>query len=152
MCQKGYENGMNMEDFFKELEACLKGEVTDYEYADSLAYYRDYFREQKSAGRSEEEIIKSLGSPRLIARSIIDAHGLTEEKDAAGYYDAGQGSYEKGNRPEEKENSNTTLRKIGFALGLIAVLFVFGFLVKALMPVILVIIVLVLLGKIIRGE
>ena len=144
---------MNIEEFFKELEDCLKGEVTDYEYADSIAYYREYFREKKSEGQSEEEIIRSLGSPRLIARSIIDAHGLVQEKENSGYYDAGgQETYHNSSQPEPREPQNPVFRRIGFVIGLIAVLFVLGFILRALMPAIVVIVVLVLLGRIIRGE
>ena len=80
-----------MEDFFRELEDCLRGEVSEAELADSMNYYRQYFREQRAAGVSEEEIIRSLGSPRLIARSIIDAHEAQEE--SGEYYDSGQNSY-----------------------------------------------------------
>ena len=60
-----------MEDFFRELEDCLRGEVSEAELADSMNYYRQYFREQRAVGVSEEEIIRSLGSPRLIARAML---------------------------------------------------------------------------------
>ena len=62
-----------MEDFFRELEESLRGEVPESEIRDSLNYYRQYFAEQKAMGYSENEIIESLGSPRLIARSIMAA-------------------------------------------------------------------------------
>ena len=57
---------------------CLRGEVTDSELQESCNYYRDYFSEQESLGKREEEIIAELGSPRLIAHSIIDARGIDE--------------------------------------------------------------------------
>ena len=59
---------MNKEQFFRELEECLQGEVSNNELAESMVYYRDYFRSQEASGYSEAEVIASLGSPRLIAR------------------------------------------------------------------------------------
>ena len=85
-----------MEDFFRELEECLRGEVSEGEIRDSINYYRQYFAEQKAAGYGEKEILDMLGSPRLIARSIIDARGAVEQNDSGDgdpYYDAGQSSY-----------------------------------------------------------
>ena len=37
-----------MEDFFRELEESLRGEVPESEIRDSLNYYRQYFAEQKA--------------------------------------------------------------------------------------------------------
>ena len=91
-----------MEVFFRELEESLRGEVPESEIRDSLNYYRQYFAEQKAMGYSENEIIESLGSPRLIARSIIDAREAVSGQDAYGggqadYYDGGAaGSYNSG--------------------------------------------------------
>ena len=48
-------------------------------------------KKQKEAGKSEEEICSSLGSARLIAKTIID----TEGQGASGrYYDSESSSYE----------------------------------------------------------
>ena len=69
---------MTKEEFLEVLTDCLRGEVTDAELQDSYQYYRDYFSEQESLGKGDEEIITELGSPRLIAHSIIDARGIDE--------------------------------------------------------------------------
>ena len=66
---------MTKEQFMMELEQSLQGEVSAYELSDSLTYYRQYFEDEIRNGKSEEDVIRELGSPRLIARSIIDAHG-----------------------------------------------------------------------------
>ena len=81
-----------MEDFFRELEESLRGEVPESEIRDSLNYYRQYFEEQKAMGYSESEIVTSLGSPRLIARSIIDAREAVSGQDRQADY-GGQDSY-----------------------------------------------------------
>ena len=69
---------MTKEQFMMELEQSLQGEVSAYELSDSLTYYRQYFEDEIRNGKSEEDVIQELGSPRLIARSIIDAHGMRE--------------------------------------------------------------------------
>ena len=69
---------MTKEEFLQVLTDCLRGEVTDSELQESYNYYRDYFSEQESLGKGDEEIIAELGNPRLIAHSIIDARGIDE--------------------------------------------------------------------------
>lgn len=158
-----------MEDFFRELEESLRGEVTEAELADSMNYYRQYFREQQAEGRSEAEILQSLGSPRLIARSIIDAHEAQEEniqgeyysgsQDSRygsgqdGYYDAEQGRY---SYDSMEERSQGYVRKKGNMLWgiliLILVLIIVGAVIKVLLPVILVVIAAVLILRLIRGD
>ena len=85
---------MNKEEFLTILGECLQGETNDREIADTLQYYREYFYEEQSKGKSEEEILQSLGNPRLIAHSIIDAHEEKEYEETAGYYDAESEKYE----------------------------------------------------------
>ena len=69
--------------------------MPESEIRDSLNYYRQYFEEQKAMGYSESEIVTSLGSPRLIARSIIDAREAVSGQDRQADY-GGQDSYYNG--------------------------------------------------------
>ena len=109
---------MNKEDFIRDLTDTLQGEVTDYELNDSIGYYRDYFNQEMAAGRSEEEVLQELGSPKLIGRSIIDARGIDEmaERDNQSYqsyqsYD-NQGD-DTGYPPREENPVGSTLGRIG---------------------------------------
>lgn len=74
---------MKKTEFLKELEAALKGEVSPELTAENLRYYDNYISQETSKGRSEAEVTEEIGSPRLIARTIIDTSG-------------GSGSYESG--------------------------------------------------------
>lgn len=97
---------MTKEQFLTELEEYLRGEVSDYELRDSLDYYRNYYEEQISGGSSEEEVGALLGSPRLIARSIIDARGNGEDDDKPGWQTSGgdyEGDSEGTDYPREQE-------------------------------------------------
>lgn len=66
---------MTKNEFLKELREALEGQVPVNEIEDSALYYRDYFSRQEAAGRTEQEILEELGSPRLIAKSIIETKG-----------------------------------------------------------------------------
>lgn len=66
---------MTKYEFLKELREALEGQVPMSEIEDSISYYRDYFSRQEADGRSEAEILEELGSPRLIAKSIIETKG-----------------------------------------------------------------------------
>lgn len=81
---------MRKKDFIDELKTALDGNVSTQTYYDTVNYYEEYFRKQKDAGKSEDEICTSLGSARLIAKTIID----TEGQGASGrYYDSETESY-----------------------------------------------------------
>ena len=82
---------MRKREFMDELKKALDGNVSTQTYYDTMNYYEDYFKKQKEAGKSEEEICSSLGSARLIAKTIID----TEGQGASGrYYDTESSSYD----------------------------------------------------------
>ena len=62
---------MTQIEFVTELEQALRGNVEERIIQENVRYYNDYISEQRAAGKSEEEIFASLGSPRLIAKTII---------------------------------------------------------------------------------
>ena len=152
---------MTKEQFIMELEQCLQGEVSAYELSDSLTYYRQY---------CEEQVVEELGSPRLIARSIIDAHGI--EESASGNSDYGDNSYGSGyaqndssyrsygdaysdRRDIENNNQKGALQSAGKMIMTIIisalVFFIVLFLLRALLPLAVIIIAAVLIVRLIRG-
>jgi hypothetical protein len=148
---------MNKEEFFNELGECLEGQVSEKEYRDSVSYYREYFSEQEALGKSEQEILDQLGSPRLIAHSIIDAHGLENEVSRTnGYYKT---EYDDGyqdtvedvvNDPQPGPLDNffhSTIRIIA----IVGVLLIAGFALHLLLPVILMIIAIIIFMNLFRG-
>ena len=89
---------MKKTEFLKELEAALKGEVSPELTAENLRYYDNYISQETSKGRSEAEVIEEIGSPRLIARTIIDTSGgsgsyESGESSSSGSYGSSQGGY-----------------------------------------------------------
>lgn len=70
---------MNRESFLRELADQLNG-LRESERSEILADYDEHFRAGMAAGKSEEEVIRSLGSPRSIGKSFrIEA--LLEESE-----------------------------------------------------------------------
>ena len=142
---------MTKEQFMMELEQSLQGEVSAYELSDSLTYYRQYFEDEIRNGKSEEDVIRELGSPRLIARSIIDAHGNEGAASGnSGYEDSDyrEGSYnnygnsydsERGDIESSGQRGGGTLQNAGRMIMTIIIsaliFFVVLFLLRALLPV-----------------
>ncbi len=66
---------MTKDGFIRQLEESLQGEIAESELNDTLMYYQEYINEEILRGQTEEEVLEGLGSPRLIAKSVIEAHG-----------------------------------------------------------------------------
>lgn len=83
---------MTRQEFLHELKIALQGELSQSAVDDNLKYYNDYILGESRKGVSEEEVLISLGSPRLIAKTLVDTNGQYGAY-AGGYYsaeDAGQ--------------------------------------------------------------
>lgn len=85
---------MRKAEFLKELEECLSEELSLAMVRDNLVYYDRYITTEVTSGRTEDEVLDELGSPRLIARTIIDAAEASGEagQEAGSSY----GSYSEG--------------------------------------------------------
>ncbi len=79
---------MTQIEFITELEQALRGNVDERVVQENVRYYNSYISEQRAAGKSDAEIFASLGSPRLIAKTIIDTSGEagTQGGNRAGSY------------------------------------------------------------------
>lgn len=63
---------MEKTEFLEQLRQSLSGRIEADKVTDHLRYYEDYINTQMRLGRTENEVLDSLGSPRLIARTITD--------------------------------------------------------------------------------
>lgn len=66
---------MNKQEFVDRLRMALNGRVSPGLVMDNVNYYEDYINTEIRKGRTEEEVLESLGDPRLIARTIIQTNG-----------------------------------------------------------------------------
>ena len=55
------------------LKSELEGRVPYSVIQENLRYYDSYIMEEAAKGQTEDEVIESLGGPRIIARTIVDA-------------------------------------------------------------------------------
>lgn len=72
---------MEKTEFLNQLRQSLNGKIEPQEVMENIQYYEDYINMQIRLGKSETEVMEILGSPRLIARSIMDAKGTPGEEE-----------------------------------------------------------------------
>ena len=63
---------MDRNEFVSTLRAVLTGELPASVVEDNVRYYDAYISQEIASGKSEREVMESLGDPRLIARTILD--------------------------------------------------------------------------------
>ncbi|MBQ7358576.1 MAG: DUF1700 domain-containing protein [Lachnospiraceae bacterium] len=79
---------MTKQTFLDELRMALSGKLGSSQIESHARYYEEYINAEIRRGKTEEEVLRELGNPRLIARSIIDAENGNadyEEPDEQGY-------------------------------------------------------------------
>lgn len=63
---------LKKEQFLHDLMVQLNLNVSDEVIREQIAYYDSYISDEIRKGRPEAEVIEELGSPRLLAKTIID--------------------------------------------------------------------------------
>lgn len=81
---------MDRGEFLSVLRESLEGFIPMDEVEANITYYRNYFEE---ASQSDKEVIKELGDPRLIARTIIDAYKASKGLMADYYTEQARSEY-----------------------------------------------------------
>lgn len=138
---------MTKQEFIEKLRAALTGKIAPALVAEHIAYYEDYINTEIRKGRTEKEVLDSLGNPRLIAKSILNANGSASNDEASN-------TRTQSNQNYEGYGDNTDkVRKSLFAIPvwlwmLIAVLIIFcvfglvfsvlSYLLPIIMPILLV--------------
>ena len=62
---------MKREDFIRGLEDALKGDVSPRIINENINFYNNYIVEEVKGGRTEKEVVDSLGDPWIIAKTIV---------------------------------------------------------------------------------
>ena len=57
---------MDRNEFVSTLRAVLSGEVPASVVEDNVRYYDSYISQEIAGGKSEKEVMESLGDPRLV--------------------------------------------------------------------------------------
>lgn len=148
---------MSKQEFLDRLRAALNGRVPAAVVTENINYYEDYINTEIRKGRSEAEVMDSLGDPRLIAKTIIQT-SKGESDTYSRQTDSAQGGYSnEGRSGDYRENGSQSGTRIpGWLIGIIVILAVvliasavFSIL-SFLAPLIIVLVGVVLLVKVFR--
>lgn len=71
---------MTKQEFMDRLRAALNGRVAEHVLSDTIRYYDDYISAEMGSGKSEEEVLASLGDPRLLAKTIVETKGGSDPR------------------------------------------------------------------------
>ncbi len=77
---------MNREEFLRQFREALAGKVPESVINENAAYYRNYINSQVSSGMSEEDVLRGLGDPRLLAKTLEESSKFTREHSAQQRY------------------------------------------------------------------
>ena len=78
---------MSKQEFLQRLRETLTGEVPGNVIEENIRFYEEYISSEAGKGSGEEEIIASIGDPRLIAKTIIEANENASDHGKA-YYES----------------------------------------------------------------
>ena len=88
---------MTRQEFLEKLRAALNGRIPAASVNENVNYYEDYIITEVRKGRTEEDVLKELGDPRLIAKTIITAGGRESGAYAEDYV-YGENTYDEGEK------------------------------------------------------
>ncbi|WP_394525078.1 DUF1700 domain-containing protein [Lacrimispora sp. JR3] len=118
---------MSKQEFLQRLRETLTGEVPGNVIEENIRFYEEYISTEARKG-SEEEVIASIGDPRLIAKTIIEASENASDSGNA-YYESYSGPRQNGY--EDPEDFGRHMHYIDFnkwywkVLGIGVLIFVF---------------------------
>ena len=72
---------MTKQEFLTDLQRALTNKINATEVNAHVNYYSEYIETEVRKGRKEEEVTSELGSPRLIAKSILSAAAMDQKTD-----------------------------------------------------------------------
>ena len=135
----GGNDAMEKIEFLNGLRQTMIGEVDQKVIDDNIRYYDDYIMMEARKGKAEEEVLETLGDPRLIAKTIIDTNQPLMEQNAFDPYE------------EEMEGKPKVFTLPGWAMlilyGIAAIVLIgiIGSVVSALLPIIIPVIIIALI-------
>lgn len=121
---------MTKAEFLEMMEQKLTGELDEHTVGKTLRYYSEYIDSEMRKGKTEQEVLEDLGSPLLIARTILDTQGN-------GTANFSQTRPEGEAKEEKKGTESHRWNKWLFLLCLLAVLFLLFTILRVLLPILL---------------
>lgn len=140
---------MTKAEFLDSLRERLSGEVSEAEIQNTIRYYDEYISEAVRGGREEREVLDELGSPFLIAKTIIDTTEEQPGQSGNTYYsqDSQEGSRAHG---YSVDLSSWKVRLIGAAIVILLLVLCFTVL-RVLIPLLPILILVWIIVTLFRG-
>ena len=116
---------MRQEEFLKTFQEALTGKVSDRIIQENVNYYRNYMNQEMQRGKSEDEVLTSLGDPRLLAKTIEESNKFANGDES---YTANQGGWNfqgsrsgQGAQEQGYGNEHKSIQVSGWLIALIAI-------------------------------
>ncbi|HKM34791.1 MAG TPA: DUF1700 domain-containing protein [Lachnospiraceae bacterium] len=150
---------MKKQEFLDGLRTALSTRVGAGTVSENVNYYENYINTQIRMGKSEDEVVASLGDPSLLARSIAEANKHAGVSGSQGEYDNGGGYQSRNNQQSYQNNGTYKANKFKMPVWLIIFIVIFVILIvfslifsvlSFLAPILLPVILVILLIRVIR--
>lgn len=89
---------MSKQEFLQRLRDTLTGEVPGHIIEENIRFYNEYISTEVNSGTREEDVIASIGDPRLIAKTIMEASENAKESHHSSSQTVNEDSKEAGRR------------------------------------------------------
>lgn len=73
---------MTRREFLDTLRMQLEGELSPAQVEGHLHYYNEYIAESVASGKTEQEVLAELGSPVMIAKTLLSSAEAAEENES----------------------------------------------------------------------
>ena len=77
---------MDCEEFLIQFRDALDGKVSENVIQDNVNYYRSYINSQTAKGTNETEVLRMLGDPRLLAKTIEESSKFASKRQGSNGY------------------------------------------------------------------
>lgn len=77
---------MTKQEFVNNIQLALNGKVSPSQVIENVRFYENYINTEIQKGKTEAEVMESLGDPRLIAKTIIQTSGYSGGSAEEGTY------------------------------------------------------------------
>lgn len=142
---------MTKAEFLDALRGKLAGEVPVSEIDRTVRYYDEYISEAVNSGRSETQVLDELGSPLLIAKTIIDTSVMQEESGGGKTQEEGWKTEAPSGAKFHQINMNSWTARLVLVLVVLVVCSLVFTVLRILLPILFPLLILWLLVTIIRN-
>ena len=126
---------MTQREFIDKLKASLTGKVSAGTVQENINYYEHYFAGEIKQGKSEEAVCASLGSPQLIAKSILEAEKFQNDGTGSAGYAGGAHEDEGYTTAGSRRSGSTRSFQIPGWLMLVIAMMIFFFVISLVLSV-----------------